>query len=110
MFFQPMRTVVHGRNPDMENIAILLVARFTSYLSIYLYIYIPTCIEIYKHSVSYRSEGGDRETHADGHLSNDRVEDAGSAPVRGTQRAGGDSFANPGRMLGKTSGKLTWIP
>ena len=34
-----------------------------------------------------RSEGGDRETHADGHLPNDRVEttDAGSAPVGGTR-------------------------
>ena len=35
--------VVHGRNPHMENIAILLVASFTSYLSIYL----STCIYIY---------------------------------------------------------------
>ena len=47
-----------------------------------------------------RSEGGDRETHADGHLSNNRVfeTDAGSAPVRGTQRGGGgDSVATPGK-------------
>ena len=41
-----------------------------------------------------RSEGGDRETHADGHLSNNRVfeTDAGSAPVRGTQPGGWRQF------------------
>ena len=50
-----------------------------------------------------RSEGGDRETHADGHLPNDRVEttDAGSAPVGGTRETPG--ISPWGRMIGDDS-------